>query len=251
MATLTLQSEPVNASSMLQFDTTDAPPAGTMCVECKANGHNCPAKGYLGTVALCPSCGMGEPCSQAQAVQKLHAAEVEFEPEELELVTLPEPTRASRRKGHGMFDRVDKVIAEFGDATVKESGTMERMDMQLAAKIQAEPKDAKLRDLAFKYGLSPYLVKKYRSAKVPKGSEYRGIPHGELPAGHCIRASDPKKPAQPAVAATAEQKKPVAAAGTFSVQVTEEMAERMWARATAAEKCRFAEIYVAQLLAEL
>lgn len=53
-------------------DWTDVPAPGTECGRCRAAGHFCPAKGYLGEMPICRACGEGKPCDQALAVKKAH-----------------------------------------------------------------------------------------------------------------------------------------------------------------------------------
>lgn len=63
------------------YDRTDKPSAGSACAWCKTNGHFCPARGFCGAFAVCESCGIGEPCSHDQAVERRMAGPEDFEAE--------------------------------------------------------------------------------------------------------------------------------------------------------------------------
>jgi hypothetical protein len=62
----------------MNYDATDPPPAGTACKKCKAAGHFCAAKGYLGDDAVCPPCGEGKPCGRTIAVIKARTIPDEY-----------------------------------------------------------------------------------------------------------------------------------------------------------------------------
>lgn len=72
----------------------DVPPAGTACVECKAQGHWCPAKRYRGRdddTGVCMACAEGRECSVVEARNRRiakDAAEI-MEPDRLDTPVAP------------------------------------------------------------------------------------------------------------------------------------------------------------------
>jgi len=77
------------------FDSNDPPPAGTACSLCKAAGHFCPARGYLGDAAVCPACGDGEPCERTLVITKRHTVE----PSEYAFTSSKEERRCTECRG--------------------------------------------------------------------------------------------------------------------------------------------------------
>ena len=78
---------------MSTYDPTDRPIPGTACEVCRdvdQYGHFCPARGYLGEIAVCEPCGTGSLCEHIQALDRLHST---AEHMETEAGFIPDPGR--------------------------------------------------------------------------------------------------------------------------------------------------------------
>jgi transposase len=151
----------------VEQDEQDRPPAGTECVTCRARGHYCPAKFYLGAtdVALCQPCKDGEDCPTFQQLKKPET--LAWDPEDsVDTVTeQEEPTAEPVRQQARHIGRLGSGISE------------EKKQAILAA--PQEESDSKVgRRLGIR---QPTVSKIRRAAGIPPAKpSYHGRKHGDV-----------------------------------------------------------------------
>ena len=105
--------------------------AGTPCAPCMAAQHFCPAAGLLAEdgrdVPVCRECGVGEPCQQSLAVERMRTGYAEMEPEASHT---PDPGRTLDAAQIAAIDdlpNVTRKASAVSDWTIKDSLSAENL----------------------------------------------------------------------------------------------------------------------------
>lgn len=168
----------------------DRPPAGTACATCKAMGHYCSARVFVGQtdVGVCEPCLREENCPVIAALNKTD--EPMYEPEEG--ISTFESARSIPRDEWPDDEIVKQSTTETEDdwTARKERTGRPGMSPELREKILAEPITVTNVELAKKYGMNAgYLGKLRREAGI--------ITPGMAASASLVKAKTSEPPAEP------------------------------------------------------
>jgi hypothetical protein len=242
----------------------DAPSAGTACVQCRANGHFCPAREFNDALEpVCRACASGDECGAAMAIRRLHEPWIEdalesaiapvrqIDPASVEIRMAPEIAKSASyspdsRREVAQAERLHRAVLDRRKSQERASQRVRNHRFRENHPVQHPKEPAPMNDPATSETPTQPTLRKCVEP---------GCPHNASPRGsYCtskhfyklqkelgiVQPIDKKQPAAPKAALRVEQ--PASPAPSDSLQIvfelTEPQCDAIWQRCTPSQKAK-------------